>query len=267
MNSATAQTPSRPLRADAERNRLQILNAARQLMQETGIELVAHEVAHRAGVGVATLYRRFPTRETLIEGVLEEPMRELAQDALDAAKHVQAGEAFFFYMRRLWDAQVRHPGLIQALSLHGFAETARWRSGVSAALRELLTAAQASGAVRPDLSWRDIPFLLAATDGLRREALSLQAGPRQSERLFAIIQAGMAARAGPPLTGHPPTTAITLPDLETYTRHDLNLRAQALGVTGAAKMPREELIERLTNAALSEKGRNIAAAGRPGGWR
>src|SRR5205809_1802372 len=78
-------TSERPLRRDAERNRQRILDAARELFTERGLAVTLNDIAHHAGVGVGTVYRRFPDRVQLIEALFEqrlEQIRELAEAAL-----------------------------------------------------------------------------------------------------------------------------------------------------------------------------------------
>ena len=77
-------TSERPLRRDAERNRQRILDAARELFTERGLAVTLNDIAHHAGVGVGTVYRRFPDRVQLIEALFEqrlEQIRELAEAA------------------------------------------------------------------------------------------------------------------------------------------------------------------------------------------
>ena len=68
---------SRPLRADAARNRDAILESARQVFAESGTDAALEEIARRADVGIATLYRRFPTREGLVAAAFEPRLRAL----------------------------------------------------------------------------------------------------------------------------------------------------------------------------------------------
>src|SRR5215207_8155029 len=80
-------TPERPLRRDAERNRLRILAAAREAFAEEGLCVTLDEIARRAGVGVGTVYRRFPDKESLVDALFEHRMEEfvaLAEECLRA---------------------------------------------------------------------------------------------------------------------------------------------------------------------------------------
>ena len=82
---ATDATSERPLRADAERNRQRILDAAADLFAERGLQVSLDEVAERAGVGVGTVYRRFPDREALIDALFQVRVEEFIGIAREAA--------------------------------------------------------------------------------------------------------------------------------------------------------------------------------------
>ncbi len=82
------KSPRSGLRADAERNRLTILAAATEALSEVGLDVSVEEIARRAGVGSATIYRRFPTRADLLVAALQERVRsyaDLIDDALNVA--------------------------------------------------------------------------------------------------------------------------------------------------------------------------------------
>ena len=96
-----------PLRADARRNREQIICAARELFLEQGIHASLEEIARRAGVGIATLYRRFPDRYTLVQQVALENMALVGAELDRAtAEHPDAWGALAQLIRRLVDLRV-----------------------------------------------------------------------------------------------------------------------------------------------------------------
>ncbi len=82
--SVTPTHSERPLRRDAERNRQRILAAAREAFAEDGLSVTLDEIARRAGVGVGTIYRRFPDKEQLIDALFEDRMKEFAAEAEQA---------------------------------------------------------------------------------------------------------------------------------------------------------------------------------------
>jgi AcrR family transcriptional regulator len=93
-------TPARRLRRDAQRNRDAILAAARQVFPEQGLEAPLEEIARRAGVGIATLYRRFPTRTELLDAVLAPAVQEHVDAAEQALAMDDPWEGFAFYLER-----------------------------------------------------------------------------------------------------------------------------------------------------------------------
>ena len=98
------------LRADAERNRLRIVDAAREVFAGQGLDAPMSEVARRANVGIATLYRRFPTREDLITSVFAEKMAAYAAAMDDALADPDPWHAFCAYVERSAPCRLRTAG-------------------------------------------------------------------------------------------------------------------------------------------------------------
>src|SRR5450759_1492763 len=92
---------ARPLRVDAERNRGRIVEAAQAAFAERGLNVPLEDVAARAGVGIATLYRRFPTREDLIAACFERRLAEYARAADEALEAPEAWPGFCAYVARI----------------------------------------------------------------------------------------------------------------------------------------------------------------------
>jgi len=124
------------LRADARRNREQIIGAAREVFLEQGIHASLEEIARRAGVGIATLYRRFPDRHTLVEQVALDNMA-LIDDELDraAAGHPGAWEALAQLIRRLVELRV---GVFMPVLAHTLEEDMRGEGGALKERRDRL---------------------------------------------------------------------------------------------------------------------------------
>jgi len=143
------------LRADAERNRGLVLEAARSVFAEHGLEAGVAEVAVRAGVGVATIFRRFPTKDDLLAAVLEDRVHEIAELARSAT-------SFREFMIEAAAVHVSDRGLCDAVDRAVFARPELERSRVE--VRELVSAlleqAQAAGEVRKDVTVDDIPVVL-----------------------------------------------------------------------------------------------------------
>jgi AcrR family transcriptional regulator len=115
-----AQDHPRPaLRSDAERNRAQIIKAAREAFAESGLEVPMHAIARRAGVGIGTLYRRFPTRGALIAAAFEEDMQEFARAVDTALDEPDPWAGFCSYIQTMTRMQARDPGLTLSRGIRG----------------------------------------------------------------------------------------------------------------------------------------------------
>src|SRR2546422_2244482 len=101
----------RPLRRDAERNRQRILEAARELFAERGLGVTLNDIAHEAGVGVGTVYRRFPDKEQLIDALFEARIGEIADAARAAADHPDPWEGLVGFLTRAQELQSEDRGL------------------------------------------------------------------------------------------------------------------------------------------------------------
>src|SRR3954454_13570462 len=100
-------TPPRPLRKDAERNRLRILDAAGRVFADRGLGVTLDDIARAAGVGVGTVYRRFPDKSTLIDALFAQRMESMCDIAEEALEIPDAWEALVFYFRQASQLQAR----------------------------------------------------------------------------------------------------------------------------------------------------------------
>ena len=154
----------RKLRADAQRNRASILDAAEAEFRAHGVDASMDEIAHHAGVGVGTVYRNFPTKEALLQAIVAARLKPLLDAAHDAASADDPGEAFFAFLRRLSDESTAFKALADRMAASGFDLTATKKDVMRellAAVGQLLTRAQRSGRVRSDISIDDVSMLLA----------------------------------------------------------------------------------------------------------
>jgi AcrR family transcriptional regulator len=155
------------LRADAQRNRESLLAVAREVIAEQGVEASLRDVARRAGVGIGTLYRHFPTREALVQAVLSgrlEAMAETAEAALGAAS---PGEALFAWLRRFSAGSGAFhglPGSVLAALRDEHSELHAACARLQLAAGRLLARAQETGEVRPGVDPADL-FVAAAALG------------------------------------------------------------------------------------------------------
>ena len=158
----SSQSPPSPaLRADAARNRELIISAAAAVFAERGLEAATAEIAQRAGVGEATLFRRFPTKDDLIDAVIATRMEEVSALADDAAGHPDPAASLERFMEELVKQFSRDRGFFEAAGERCMNDPKfqPQRERALEAAGRLLKRAQEAGAVRGDLSPSDISFL------------------------------------------------------------------------------------------------------------
>jgi AcrR family transcriptional regulator len=200
-------TVERPLRADAERNRQRILDAARELFAERGLAVTLDDIAHRAGVGVGTAYRRFQDKEALIDALFEDRIDELATLAEDAlANDSDAWSALATFLESGLALQAADRGLHEVLlgTLHGRERLAKARDRMKPPIDELVARAHASGDLRPDVQPTDLPLvhlMLGAVVDYTRDI-----EPDAWRRYLTIVLDGLRTRRDAP--SPLPTTAL-----------------------------------------------------------
>ena len=195
----------RPLRADAERNRRRSLAAARRLFAARGLMVSLDEIAAEAGVGVGTVYRRFPDRDALIDALFEERIAEIAQAARDALEHEDPWEGFAWFVRTAVGLQAPDRGLREALFTRGPGRERvdRARAAIAPAAARLVRRAQEAGQLREDVGVYDaamIQLMIGAVADATRDV-----APDAWERFVGIVLDGMRqSRPGPtPLAAEP----------------------------------------------------------------
>ncbi|MWA02552.1 TetR family transcriptional regulator [Actinomadura sp. LD22] len=160
----TTTSSGKPLRADALRNRAKVLAAAEDVFAAQGTSASTEEVARRAGVGIGTVFRHFPTKESLLEAVLVALLDRLAGEARELASAADPGAAFFGFFARVVSQASTKQAVTEALAEAGVdAREATGRTGpdVKDAIGTLLERAQRAGAVRPDVGPAEVTALLA----------------------------------------------------------------------------------------------------------
>src|SRR3954470_15574378 len=108
--------PSRPLRKDAELNRERLLAAARELFATRGLEVTLNEIAHHAGVGVGTAYRRFANKEEVIDALFEERLQDVVSVAEEALSATDAWAGLVSFLERSLDMQFGDRGLTEIMN-------------------------------------------------------------------------------------------------------------------------------------------------------
>ena len=161
--SGTPGTAPRPMRADAVKNRALILEAAEAVFAEEGVTVPIDEVARRAGVGVGTLYRHFPTKEHLFEAVVMARLERLLETAKHYGDAANPGEAFFLFLREFATQAAEKKDLIDALGSAGIdfkSLSAATLDEMLASIDALLTRAVAVGTVRDDVTVHEVVGLV-----------------------------------------------------------------------------------------------------------
>lgn len=160
--ASAAQGNQRPLRKDAERNRLRILQAASEIFAERGLEASLDDIAQHAGVGVGTVYRRFPSKDDLVEALFEQKIEQVVAIAEDAAALPGAWHGLVSFMERAIALQVEDLGLRQVLLSRSYGQdrVTRARSRLGPFIGQLVSRAQSEGSLRPDIQFADIPLIL-----------------------------------------------------------------------------------------------------------
>lgn len=161
---AAAPAARRP-RADAVRNRALIVAAATDAFRELGLDASVAEIARRAGVGSGTLFRNFPAKDDLIYAVVEQRMDEWTLAAEEALSEPDAEKAFKAFMYQATDAQMQDRGFSQAMKKHLIDQPELLKcKGVAMALtQKILKRAQDAGAVRTDVSFEDLGYMINAS--------------------------------------------------------------------------------------------------------
>jgi AcrR family transcriptional regulator len=196
VTSSTTSDP-KPLRADAERNRRRILEAAAEVFGERGLGATLDAVAERAGVGVGTVYRRFPDKEALVDALFEDRIDEVRAIADEAALIPDGWEALTTFMERALEMHCHDRALKELVfsTAHGQDRVARARERIKPAIDALFERARASGKLRADVDVNDLPILQLMVTGVIDYAQD--AAPGVWRRYLAIMLDGLRAEQTP----------------------------------------------------------------------
>lgn len=184
----------KPLRADAARNRERILAAAAEVFATRGLEATLDDIAAHAGLGVATVYRRFPNRDALVEALFEERLTEVAAGAALVLDEPDSWVALRRLLETVGGVVTADQGLFEVLVC---------RPGGRAAVRErmlpivsaVIGRAQAEGHVRADLAPTDFPMMLRMLAGIADATREVR--PDLWRRYLELLLDGLRAeRAG-----------------------------------------------------------------------
>ena len=201
----------RRLRADAERNRRRLLDAAQAIFRERGLEVGVAEIAQRAGAGRGTLFRNFPSKEALIVAIVRERMLEMTARGHALLAEPDPEAALFTFLEEVAGAQQVDRALAEAVAdtLVANPEIRQAHTEVVGVLARLLSAAQAAGAVRADVSALDVLMLMKGV--CQAVSAFSHIDPDIVRRQFDLVLAALRPTgAEHPLRGRAPT----LEDLE-----------------------------------------------------
>jgi AcrR family transcriptional regulator len=181
-------TGERPLRADAQRNRGQILDAAARSFSKCGLEATLEGIAKDAGVGIGTLYRHFPTREALIEAAYRSELAAVCDAAVELLAKLPPAEALRAWMDRFIDYMARKMGMADALRAviaSGADPYAHSRDLLVGAITPILQAGAAAGDLRSDVTADDVLISLSGV------GLAASDSREQADRLLNLLIDGM----------------------------------------------------------------------------
>jgi AcrR family transcriptional regulator len=180
----TTEATTRPLRCDAAKNRERLLVAAGKVFEQQGLDASVADVAREAGVGMGTFYRRFPSKDALIEALVTQVLTATIAMAQEAATQPD-GSGLEHFLNASSAYQAEHVGCLPKLWVtdHRLLRTAR------GLIAELLTDAKAHGQVRDDLSSTDISLAMWAIRGVLETTGG--AVPEARQRHLDLLIAGM----------------------------------------------------------------------------
>ncbi|MGW6308128.1 TetR/AcrR family transcriptional regulator [Streptomyces niveus] len=191
MASSSSGAPPRPMRADARRNYERVLGEARAAFAEHGTDASLEDVARRAGVGIGTLYRHFPTRQALMSAVFQEALADLLDRSRELAGSDRPCHALVAWLRALITHAGEYRGLSRALMSASY-DASSGLTQCSTKLRTagelLLVRAQMSGDVRTDTSIDD---LMQLTNAIALAAEQAPDDPELADRLLTLTLTGL----------------------------------------------------------------------------
>lgn len=152
---------SRPLRKDAARNRELLIDAAREVFAERGLDATLDDVAHHAGLGVGTAYRHFPNKYELLFALMDQMIEQFVTSAEQALAVEDPWQGLVVFLDEALVSQVNNRGLRQVLmGVHDQDRFDEIRDRLSGILGQLLDRAKRGGAVRADIEPTDIGWLI-----------------------------------------------------------------------------------------------------------
>lgn len=208
------------LRADARRNRDQIVMTAREIFAEHGPSAPLEDISQQAGVGIGTLYRHFPDRQSLLRAVVLDVLTRVAHEAgIALTEESDAFQALARYMHRALDLRIGvvMPALVSQISLED-AELNRMRVAVTTPVQQIIDNAQAKGMLRADVTFGDIGTLIIRLARPLPRDIPRDVDTHLAHRHLDLILAGLRANDGNS-AAHLSGPALTLADLQAIAIH------------------------------------------------
>jgi len=203
----TSTTDPKTLRSDARRNRERLVASARELFASAGVNVPVEEITHHAGLGMGTLYRHFPTKEELIDAVLEDAFAELVGAAEQAAADDDAWAGFTGFLEQALALHAANRGLkdVLATNSQGAQRAEAMRARIRPLLRRTIERAQEQGTLRSDFTAEDLPLVFWT--GGRVIETTASVAPDHWRRYLGLLLDGLRAEAARPLPQPPLTRA------------------------------------------------------------
>jgi AcrR family transcriptional regulator len=202
---------TRVLRKDAALNRERLLGAARELFATRGLEVTLNDIAHHAGVGVGTAYRRFANKEEVIDALFEEGLRDVAEVADEALAHPDAWAGLVLFLERSLHMQFGDRGLNEIMNnpALGRDRISDARDRIAPLIHQLVQRAKTQGVVRPDLDQSDLIFVQLGLSAIMEASRAVE--PELYTRYLTMFLDGIRADRSSflPLPARPLTAAET----------------------------------------------------------
>src|SRR4051795_3192713 len=187
----TESRASPTMRRDAEANRERLLAAARELFAQHGLAVTLNDIAHHAGVGVGTAYRRFANKDEVIDALFEEGLQDIAAAAHEALGEPDAWQGLVMFLERSLHMQFGDRGLNQIMNnpALGDARVSEARTRIAPLITRLVERAKEQGSVRPDFDQSDIIFVQVALSAIMAHSRAIE--PDLYRRYLAIFLDGI----------------------------------------------------------------------------
>jgi AcrR family transcriptional regulator len=200
-------TTAETLRSDARRNHERLIASARELFAKHGADVSVEEITHRAGVGMGTLYRHFPTKEELIDAVLEDAFSGLVDAAERAVEEDDAWAAFTGFLEYAIRLHAANHGLkdVIAARARGGKRAQAMRARMRPLIRRMIERAQEQGTLRGDFSPEDVAVIFWTSGRVIETTATI--APNYWRRYLSLLLDGLRADAAGPLPEPPLTPA------------------------------------------------------------